>query len=86
MSPHSRAQVVTHDAELARSEHIAQLICSACHVMAQDREFPPLLTKPAPSFLDIANQPGVSVRSLEHFITTTHWDVNELQMTMRTRG
>jgi cytochrome c2 len=81
-SHQTRAQIVAHNAELAQGEHIAQLICSACHVVAKDQEFPPILTKPAPSFFDIANRPGVSAESLQHFITHTHWDTDELPMTM----
>ncbi len=68
--------------ELARGEHVARLVCSACHVVANDQEYPPLLTKPAPSFLEIANRPGVSAQSLQRFITDTHWDVDRLPMTM----
>ncbi len=68
--------------ELARGEHVARLVCSACHVVASDQEYPPLLTKPAPSFLEIASRPGVSAQSLQRFITTTHWDVDRLPMTM----
>ena len=77
------AQASGDAAELARGEHIARFVCADCHVVAKDQEFPPLLKKPAPSFLDIANRPGVSAQSLEHFITTTHWDNPEtLQLTM----
>lgn len=73
---------VSSTAELARGEHVARLVCSACHVVASDQEYAPILTKPAPSFLDIANRPGVSAQSLQHFVTTTHWDVDKLPMTM----
>jgi len=52
-------------------------------VVARDQEFPPLLRKPAPSFFEIANRPGVSAQGLRHFITTTHWDnPDTLQLTM----
>jgi len=79
----AQAQAVADTAELARGEHIARFVCATCHVVAKDQEYPPLLSKPAPSFLDIANRPGASAESLEHFITSTHWDNPEkLQMTM----
>jgi len=79
----AQAQAVADAAELARGDHIARLVCATCHVVAKDQEYPPLLSKPAPSFFDIANRPGVSAESLEHFITTTHWDNPEkLAMTM----
>jgi mono/diheme cytochrome c family protein len=69
-------------AQVARGEHVARLVCSACHVVAHDQEYPPLLTHPAPSFFDIAGRPGVSAQSLQHFITTTHWDTDKLPMSM----
>jgi mono/diheme cytochrome c family protein len=69
-------------AELAQGEHIARFVCATCHVVAKDQEFAPLLSKPAPSFLDIANRPGVSAESLERFVTTTHWDPDKIEMTM----
>jgi len=71
-----------HDPTLARGEHIARLVCSACHVVAKDQEFAPLLVKPAPSFYEIANRPETSAQSLEHFIKSTHWDLNTIPMTM----
>jgi mono/diheme cytochrome c family protein len=72
----------TRQASVARGEHLARLICSACHVVASDQEFPPLLRQPAPSFSDIANRADVSEKSLRHFITRTHWDEQTLPMTM----
>jgi len=67
---------------VADGEHIARLICSACHVVASDQEFPPILNKPAPSFKDIANRPGTTAESLQRFIASTHWDVDTIPMTM----
>jgi mono/diheme cytochrome c family protein len=72
--------------EVARGEHLARLVCSACHVVAKDQEYPPILTLPTPSFLDIANRPGVSANSLQHFITHTHWDGEKIPMTMPNPG
>ncbi len=72
--------------ELARGEHVARLICSACHTVARDQEYPPILTKPAPSFFDIAGRPGVSAQSLRHFVTNTHWDVDTIPMSMPNPG
>lgn len=68
--------------DAARGEHIARLVCSACHVVAVDQEYPPLLIKPAPSFAEIAKRPGVSAETLQHFILSTHWDTDTLPMTM----
>ena len=69
-------------AELARGEHIARFVCATCHVVAEHQEFAPLLSKPAASFLDIANRPGISTESILRFIATTHWDPDKVEMTM----
>jgi cytochrome c2 len=82
LSQHAQAQTVPHNAELARGKHVARLICATCHVVAKDQEFPPMLNQPVPSFLDIANRPGVTAESLQRFITTTHWDPDKLPMSM----
>ena len=68
--------------EVARGEHVARLVCSACHVVARDQEYPPILTETTPSFLEIAKRPGVSAQSLQHFITNTHWDGDKIPMAM----
>src|SRR5208283_339670 len=70
------------EAVLARGEHIARFECSACHVVAKDQEFPVLLNHPAPAFSEIANRPGTSARTLQNFITTTHWDMQTIPMSM----
>jgi mono/diheme cytochrome c family protein len=79
---HSASKPRPESAVVVRGEHIARIICSACHVVAPDQEYPPLLDTPGPSFSDIANRPGTTQRSLRHFITTTHWDEQTLPMTM----
>lgn len=81
-TPRSSAAGVPTTPDLARGEHVARLVCSACHVVATDQEFPPLLKQAAPAFADIANRPGVTAQSLQRFITTTHWDVDKLPMSM----
>jgi mono/diheme cytochrome c family protein len=73
---------VPRAAELARGEHIARLVCAACHVVARDQEYPPILTVPTPNFVDIANRPGVSAQSLQRFVTNTHWDGQKLPVAM----
>jgi len=67
---------------LARGEHIARFECSACHVVAKDQEFPVLLTDPAPAFSVIANRPATSAKTLQNFITATHWDMRTIPMSM----
>ena len=71
-----------HAGSVSRGEQLAKLICSACHVVASDQEFQPLLRQPAPPFAEIANRPGTNEKSLRHFITTTHWDERTVPMTM----
>ena len=71
-----------HSAAVARGEHIARIVCSACHVVAKDQEYPPILDKPGPNFYDIANRPTTTEQSLRHFITSTHWDLETIPMTM----
>ncbi len=81
-TPRTSAAGVPTTPELARGEHVARLVCSACHVVATDQEFPPLLKQAAPAFAEIANRPGVTAQSLQRFINTTHWDVDKLPMSM----
>jgi len=81
-TPRTSAAGVPKTPDVARGEHIARLVCSACHVVAVDQEFPPLLNQATPAFADIANRPGVTAESLQRFITTTHWDVDKLPMSM----
>jgi len=69
-------------ASVAQGEHIARTICAACHIVASDQDFPPLLRQPAPPFAEIANRPDTSEKTLRRFITSTHWDERTLPMTM----
>ena len=67
---------------LARGKHLAQLLCGACHVVAQDQEFPPYLKQSTPSFADIAGRPQTTARSLRRFLTSTHWDEKTIPLRM----
>ena len=69
-------------AELARGKHLAQLLCGACHVVAQDQEFPPYLKQSTPSFFEIAARPQTNSSSLRRFLTSTHWDEKSIPMRM----
>ena len=81
-SPTGVATASSPTPELARGEHVALLVCAACHVVAKDQEYPPLLTEATPTFVDIAKRPGVSAYTLQHFITNTHWDGEKIPMSM----
>ena len=63
-------------------ELVARRTCSYCHVVADDQTTPPMLRQPTPSFRQIANDPQTTAESLKKFITTTHWDLRTLPMTM----
>ncbi len=78
----AQAAEPTRDPQLVRGEKVAQEVCSACHLVARDQEFPPILNPPASSFIDIANRPGTSAASLQRFILNTHWDVGSVPMKM----
>lgn len=41
-----------------------------------------MLEPAAPNFADIANRPGMTAKSIRHFILTTHWDQKTLPMKM----
>jgi hypothetical protein len=63
-------------------KELARIVCTDCHVVASDQEFPPQLRTSAPPFEEIANRPAVSEQSLRHFIATTHWDGVTIPLTM----
>ncbi len=67
---------------ISRGESVARSLCAACHVVASDQEFSPLLDHPGPSFKDVANRPGTSIASLQKFISSTHWNVDTIPMEM----
>ena len=68
--------------EIARGKHLAQLLCGACHLVAQDQEFPPYLKQATPSFFEIAARPQTNSSSLRRFLTSTHWDQKSIPMRM----
>lgn len=74
------------NAQVRRGEQVAQLQCSACHVVAEKQKYPPLLEDPAPAFRSIANRPQVSAAALRHFVATTHWDEKTVPLTMPNPG
>ncbi|MGO9423933.1 MAG: c-type cytochrome [Steroidobacteraceae bacterium] len=70
------------EGQLAHGRKLALAICSACHVVASDQEFSPLLNPPAPPFADIANRAESTRAALRHFVSATHWDEKSLPLTM----
>jgi len=70
------------DRRLVRGRELALNVCSACHLVASDQPFSPLLRPPAPSFVEIAARPGLRAQDLRRFVVTTHWDEKTLPATM----
>jgi mono/diheme cytochrome c family protein len=46
--------------------------CDACHIVAADQQFKPLVPGRAPSFQDVADRPGTTADSLTSFLTKPH--------------
>lgn len=61
---------------------LALYLCSTCHDVDPNQEFPPALINPAPSFASIANNANSTRVSLRRFLNTTHGDVTKLPMQM----
>jgi cytochrome c2 len=76
------AKAGAEDANVVAGRELAVQVCSVCHVVAPDQEFPPRLGQITPSFMEIANNPDISAGSLRKFIITTHWDEHSIPITM----
>lgn len=70
------------DPLIARGSQFALIVCSDCHVVAPDQKFAPTINVSAPPFLEVANRPATTERSLQRFISTTHWDGQTIPITM----
>lgn len=58
-------------ADLAEAGHsFALKVCWACHVVAKDQIATPILSNPAPSFLEIAQRPSLNEATLRTFLST----------------
>jgi mono/diheme cytochrome c family protein len=74
------------DPLITRGKQMARIACSQCHVVAPDQEFSPTVNVSAPPFEEIANRQATSERSLQRFISKTHWDGQTIPMTMPAPG
>ena len=81
-APSAGAKDAHDQGSVAAGRNIALQVCWACHVVAPDQEFPPMLNQHTPSFDEIANNPNTSAKSLREFITRTHWNEQTIPMTM----
>lgn len=51
---------------------LADRVCSACHIVAEHQELPPLVAHSAPSFLAIARRRRTTAASLAAFLAHPH--------------
>jgi mono/diheme cytochrome c family protein len=65
------------DQDVVRGRAIAASVCSACHVVAADQTYAPILRNPGPSFQSIASKPTTTADALRRFISTTHKTAGE---------
>ena len=79
LGPRSEADPMPAKSE---GERLAQMVCSACHIVAIQQERRPILKDAAPNFCEIANRPSTTTSSLAHFVTHTHWDEKSSTFTM----
>lgn len=57
----------------AGAGHVLALeVCAACHVVAKDQGFTPILRPPAPSFSAIARRSALSEAFLRRFLSAPH--------------
>ena len=72
----------TRTAAVREGEHVALYACAYCHVVPANLPAQPILNQPTRSFQDMADDPRTTAKSLRRYITTAHWDVYTLPMTM----
>ena len=61
---------------------IAKLVCRACHIVETAQTSKPILVQPGPSFIDLANRPGITVASLKNSISSADWDLQSRPIRM----
>lgn len=80
------AQATKAAEEVRAGYRIAKFVCRVCHIVEAAQTLKPILEHPGPSFMDIANRPGVTVDSLKNFISTTDWDLRSRPIKMANKG
>jgi len=71
-SPASAQQQPVHRGGAQEGHRLALSKCDACHIVASDQQYQPLLSHYAPSFYDVANRPNTTAKSLEAFLAHPH--------------
>jgi mono/diheme cytochrome c family protein len=61
---------------------LALRLCSTCHDVSSNQDFPPALSKPGPSFAAIANRRDTSRETLRLFLDNLHGDISVFPMKM----
>lgn len=72
MAAAASAQSPTPRGATQEGRRLALGKCDACHVVAADQQYLPLLPHYAPTFFDVANRPDTSAESLEAFLAHPH--------------
>ncbi len=66
------AQNAPHRGDPRQGRSLAVQKCDVCHMVASNQQIPPPVPHYAPSFYDLANNPGVTAESLEAFLAKPH--------------
>jgi cytochrome c1 len=61
--------------DIADGRDLSLQVCTFCHVVATNQQFPPILRPPAPTFRSIANRSNTTAASLSMFLHTPHKDI-----------
>jgi hypothetical protein len=67
---------------VAAGRNLAKNLCSTCHDVSANQEFPPAMLNPAPTFVSIANRPGTTRAGVQKFLATPHGDVTSFPQKM----
>jgi hypothetical protein len=57
---------------IAEGHRLALSKCDACHIVAADQQYQPVVANPAPSFFEIANRPNTDAGSLQAYLSSPH--------------
>jgi mono/diheme cytochrome c family protein len=72
-TPASLAQAeVPSDDQVAAGRRFAEMVCGACHVVAQQRDELPVLAPPGPSFAVLVQRPALTEQALREFLGSNH--------------
>ncbi len=72
----ARAEEKAND-KTAAGRTLALEVCAACHVVAKEQSFQPILQPPAPNFKALVRRPALSETFLRHFLSSPHGSMGE---------